>query len=245
MTMAPDPSRAETLDDYRMTAKAEMQAIFQQLIDTNTIVTLSGPGGDSYTTMMWQADPHRGVISLSADSGDPRLGVLLNTHEVVAVAYLDKIKVQFDIEGAVQVRGAAQTALNIRYPSFIYRFQRRSYFRVRPLVSHAPVAHFTHPGQPDVSMALSIADVSLGGVALTLPADLPAVPAGVVLNHCTLELDDDTQLDVILMVHHVTVLGPEGRHVRLGCEIVDLDGNDERALQHYINQTQKRRAALT
>lgn len=232
-------------DDYRITSAAERQAIFRQLIDTNAMVTLSGPGGHSYSTMMWQADPERGVISLSADSGDPRLTPLLNTDEVVAVAYLDSIKVQFDIDGAVQVRGP-QTALNARYPAFIYRFQRRSYFRVKPLISTAPVAHFKHPGMPEMSLSLSIADVSLGGVALTLPADMPQVPAGVVLDGCTLELDADTQIDVVLMVHHVTVLDLQtGKHQsRLGCEIVDLDGLDERALQHYINQTQKRRNAL-
>ncbi len=233
-------------DDFRITSAAERQAIFRQLIDTNTMVTLSGPGGHSYTTMMWQADPERGVISLSADSGDPRLTPLLNTDEVVAVAYLDSIKVQFDIDGAVQVRGS-QTALNAHYPEFIYRFQRRSFFRVKPLISSAPVAHFRHPGMPDMNMSLSIADVSLGGVALTLPADVPTVPAGVVLDGCTLELDADTQIDVVLMVHHVTVLDHNTgkHHARLGCEIVDLDGLDERALQHYINQTQKRRNALT
>jgi c-di-GMP-binding flagellar brake protein YcgR len=238
-TAAPD-----NLGDYRITSQVEMQATFRQLIDSTTMVTLSGPGGLSYTTLMWQADPHRGIISLSADSDDPRLTALLSTEEVVAVAYLDKIKVQFDIDGAVLVRGK-QTALNASYPSSIYRFQRRSYYRVRPLISNAPVAHLRHPGIPDMALALSIADISLGGVALNLPADVPMLPAGVLVSGCTLELDADTQLDVDLMVHHVTVLNSETGLAKLGCEIVDLDGTDERALQHYINQTQKRRNALT
>lgn len=237
-------SGQQSLDDYRITSAVEMNAVFQQLIDAGTMVTLSGPGGLNYTTMMWQADAQRGIISLSADDSDPRLQPLLGTEEVVATAYLDKIKVQFDVDGAVQVRGGAQTALNVRYPSYLYRFQRRSYYRVRPLISSAPVAQLRHPGIPDMTLALSIADVSLGGVALSLPTDVPMLPAGVLIKGCTLALDAETQLDVDLMIHHVTVLPPEARHARLGCEIVGLDGLDERALQHYINQTQKRRNAL-
>jgi c-di-GMP-binding flagellar brake protein YcgR len=107
------------------------------------------------------------------------------------------------------------------------------------------VAHLRHPGIPDMALALSIADISLGGVALTLAADVPMLPAGVLISGCTLELDADTQLDVDLMIHHVTVLNADTGQAKLGCEIVDLDGTDERALQHYINQTQKRRNALT
>jgi flagellar brake protein len=234
---------SQPLDDYRITSDTEIGAILRQLIEAEAMVTLSGPGGMSYTTLLWQADQHRGIISFSADEHDPRLQPLLGTQEVVAVGYLDKIKVQFDVDGAVLVHGR-QTVINAVYPKSLFRFQRRSYFRVSPLLSAAPVAHLRHPSFPDMALDLSIADVSLGGVALSLPANVPMVPAGSLVEGCVLELDADTQLNVDLMVHHVTVLSPEARYAKLGCEIINLDGLDERALQHYINQTQKRRMAM-
>jgi hypothetical protein len=46
------------------------------------------------------------------------------------------------------------------------------------------------------------------------------------------------------VLHHVSVMNPEAKGARLGCEILNLHGHDERALQGYINQTQKRRLAL-
>lgn len=231
-------------DDYRIHSPVEIQAILRQIIDGNAMVTLSGPGGASYTTMMFAADPARGIVCFSADDGDPRLNQLLDTNEIVAVAYLDSIKVQFEVDDVVRVRGG-QTALNARFPRQLFRFQRRSYFRVKPLMSSSPVAHLNHPTQPDVTLALRILDISLGGVALALPHDVPMLPAGVSLRHCLLELDTDTHLDVDLVVHHISVLHPETHGARLGCEMVGLQNDDERALQHYINQTQKRRNALT
>lgn len=231
------------LDDYRITSQVEIQALLQQLLDTRALVTLSGPHGDSYTTLMWSADPARHTICFSAEDGAPQLGALLESDEIMAVAYLDSIKVQFDLNGVVQVHGGQHHALNAQYPAVVYRFQRRSAFRVQPLVTKSPVARLRHPAMPDMQLALRVLDVSLGGVALFLPDDVPMIAAGVKIGQCHLDLDDDTHLDVALVIHHVTAIHPESHGARLGCELVDLDWSD-RTLQHYINQTQKRRLAL-
>ncbi len=232
----------DALDDFRISSAVEIQAILRQLHESHAMVTLSSPSGASYTTMLWAADTARGIVCFSAEASDPQLQPLLDSDEIVAVGYLDSIKVQFEIEGMVQVRGG-NTALNARYPQEIYRFQRRSSFRVRPLISNTPVARFRHPSVPDLDLSLRILDISLGGLALALPKDVPMLAAGSEIKHCLLELDADTQLDVNLTIHHVSVLNQDSA-ARLGCEMVNLHGSDERALQHYINQTQKRRHAL-
>lgn len=234
---------AGQLDDFRISSPVEIQAMLRQLLDSGTMVTLSAPGGLSYTTVLWAVDGARGIVCFSAESGDPRLQQLLESDEIVAVAYLDSIKVQFEVEGAVQVRGG-ETAINARYPREMFRFQRRSSYRVKPLLSSSPTAHLRHPAIPDMQLSLRILDISLGGVALSLPKDVPLLAAGIQVRHCLLELDVDTQLDIGLVIHHVTVLNGEHRGARLGCEMIGLHGSDERALQQYINQTQKRRNAL-
>ena len=237
-------SRAATaeLDEYRITSQVEIQAMLQQMLDTRTFVTLSGPNGDSYTTLMWQADPSRQILCFSASDGDTRLQALLESGEIVAVAYLDSIKVQFDLEGVVEVLGQDR-ALNANYPKVLFRFQRRSAFRVQPFSTKSPVARFRHPAIPDMTLALRVLDISLSGVALFLPENVPAITAGVKIGQCELDLDDDTNMVVGLVIHHVTAIHPESRGTRLGCELIGLDWSD-RSLQHYINQTQKRRLAL-
>jgi c-di-GMP-binding flagellar brake protein YcgR len=234
---------AAELDEYRITSQVEIQAIFQQLLDSRALVTLSGPHGDSYTTLMWQADPDRQMICFSASDGDPRLQALLESDEIVAVAYLDSIKVQFDLDGVVEVRGGHHRAINAKYPKVLFRFQRRSAFRVQPFSTKSPVAKFRHPAMPDMQLALRVLDISLSGVALFLPENVPMIAAGVKIGQCELDLDDDTNIEVGLVIHHVTSIHPESRGARLGCELVGLDWSD-RSLQHYFNQTQKRRLAL-
>jgi c-di-GMP-binding flagellar brake protein YcgR len=230
------------LDEYRITSQAEIQALLQQMLDSRALVTLSGPGGDSYTTMMWQADPSRRILCFGASDGDARLQALLECDEIVAVAYLDSIKVQFDLDGVVEVKGQHR-ALNANYPKVAFRFQRRSAFRVQPFASPSPVARFRHPAMPDMQLALRVLDISLSGVALFLPDNVPMIAAGVKIGHCDLDLDDETKIEVGLVIHHVTAIHPESRGARLGCELVGLDWSD-RSLQFYINQTQKRRLAL-
>ncbi len=232
-----------SMDDYRITSAAEIKALLRQLTDNNTLVTLSGPGGGSYTTLLWSFDGVRGVISFSAESNNQQLQQLLEGGELVAVAYLDSVKVQFDVDGAVLVRGA-QTAINARHPKQFYRFQRRSYFRVKPMGRSLPCAQLRHPAIPDMSLSLRVMDISVGGIAIFLPDNVPMLAAGSTLRHCQLMLDDETLLDVDLTLHHVSVMNPEAKGARLGCEILNLHGNDERALQSYINLTQKRRLAL-
>lgn len=233
----------EDLDDFRIASPVEVQSLLRQLLESHAMVTLSAPNGASYTTMLWSVDPARGIVCFSAETNDSRLQPLLDSDEVVAVAYLDSIKVQFDVEGLVQVRGG-DTALNARYPQEVYRFQRRSSFRVRPLMSNTPVARFLHPTVPELDLSLRILDISLGGLALALPKGVPMVSAGAQIPHCQLELDADTLLDISLTIHHVSVLNQD-MQARLGCEMAKVQGSDERALQNYINQTQKRRHALS
>lgn len=233
------------MDDYRITTAVEIDALLKRLLDGNTLMTLSGPGGHSYSTMLWSVDSTRGIVCFSAEAGDARLQALLETQEVVAVGYLDSIKLQFDLDGLVQVRGPNGTALNAQYPSVMYRFQRRSCFRVKPLVSNCPVAHLRHPAMPDMRLELRVLDLSLNGVALFLPHNVPMVAAGVKIGQCFLELDSDTHLEMGLVIHHVSVINPESQGARLGCELVSVNSATERALQNYINQTQKRRLALS
>jgi c-di-GMP-binding flagellar brake protein YcgR len=92
-----------------------------------------------------------------------------------------------------------------------------------------------------MTLALRILDVSLGGCALLLPDDVPAVTPGVQVNDVTIDLDADTRFATALHLHHVTSMTTGVAGVRLGCSMVSLPPAAERALQRYIDQTQKKR----
>lgn len=233
------------LDEFRISAPREILAMLKQFQDGNVLLNLNGSNGAMLSTTLWSLDPTRGQLSFSADARAPVTQQLIECDEAVAVGYLDSIKVQFDVQGLVLVRGVGGSAISARLPRELFRFQRRNAFRVRPLLRSSPVARVRHPAIAEMQLALRVIDVSIGGCALFVPDDVPAMQPGMVMNQVQLDLDADTRVMANLRLQHVSVLNAEARGARLGCEFVQLGADGERTLQRFIDQTQKRRRLMS
>lgn len=245
LPMPLDGHRDSALDEFRVRSPAEVQALLRQLSDANVLLQLSTPDGHAYTTTLWALDPARGLISLAADPTDARLAALVDSDEAVAVGYLDSIKLQFDLHDLLLVHRGRDSALNARFPREVFRFQRRGSFRVRPLLNTRPVTLMRHPAIAEMQLELRVVDVSIAGIALFVPENTPPVPPGVTVRGVTVELDSDTRFEATLTVMHVTQMNPGAPGSRLGCELSSLSGDAARALQRYIDNTQKRRRLLS
>lgn len=233
------------LDEFRLQSPAEIQAMLRKLLDGNVVLHLNTPNGTTFSTTLWAIDPSRDVISFSVDSLTPQAQSLIESEDVTVVGYLESVKLQFDLHGLVLVKGARDNALNALMPREMFRFQRRNSFRVRPANRNAPTAYLSHTMIPDMQLALRVLDVSLGGCALFLPDNVPMLSPGVRINGVLLELDADTRISTDLMLHHISQLNPEMHGTRLGCEWQRLGSDSTRALQVFIDQTQKRRRLLS
>ncbi len=139
------------------------------------------------------------------------------------------------------MRGAADCALNAHLPREAFRFQRRNGFRVKPPGRSELTAYLSHPMIPDMQLVLRVLDVSIGGCALFLPDDVPAVAPGVRVNVVQIELDAATRIRSGVVIHRVTAIDPESCGVRLGCELVGMPGGAACTLQLFIDQTERRR----
>ncbi len=229
------------LDEFRITEPREIGAMLKLLVDANTQLNLNASSGSVVSARLWTSDPTRGSIGFSVNPDDPALNELVECQEAVIVAYLDNVKLQFDASNLVLVRGARTSVLNCGWPREMFRFQRRGAFRVRPLLRSAPTARFRHgSGTAEREFTLRVLDVSIGGCALFLPEEMPAINPGTALAHVQLDLDADTRFDVDLRLHHVTSVNNGAKGVRLGCEFVRPDGTVQRTLQCFIDLTQKR-----
>jgi c-di-GMP-binding flagellar brake protein YcgR len=80
---------------------------------------------------------------------------------------------------------------------------------------------------------------------LLLPGDVPPLPAGLEIRNVRVKLDADTRFIAHLQLHHVTAIQNQSRASRLGCEFMHVQPQAQRALQRYIDQTQKRRRLLS
>lgn len=230
--------------DFRVTAPAERLRLLRELRDGSAPVLLNAADGSLLGSTLWSIDDDQQRLNLSVDGGAPQLARLVDADDVVAVAYLDSVKLQFDLHGLVLVRSARSSALQAALPQAIYRFQRRHAYRVRPHERLAPAAHFRHPALPDMALALRLLDVSIGGCALWLPHDVPPLQAGTRLGEIQLTLDADTRFVAAVTLQHVSALGTADNGVRLGCEWQQLPGPAERVLQRWIDRTQQRRRLL-
>jgi c-di-GMP-binding flagellar brake protein YcgR len=244
-TSRPAGPADDGMDDFRVDAPVEVLQLLKSLIDGSVPVHLSAPDGSAYTCSLWTLDPIQRRISFSADPGAPQLESLVEGGEATAVAYLDSVKLQFDVTGLVVVHAAKSCALQADLPQELFRFQRRNSFRVRTLPRTSPTLHFRHPSIPDMTLSLRVLDVSTGGCALFLPNDVPPLAPGVKIHRARVELDPNTRFEATVQLCHVTSLNPQSNGVRLGCELQQLDGDAQRMLTRYIDQTQKRRRLLS
>lgn len=231
--------------EFRVTNPSETHSLLRQLRDGSVPMNLSAPGGAALTATLWALDTAQQRVSFSADGNHPSMQGFVEADEAVAVAYLDSVKLQFDLQGLLLVRGAQACALQADWPHEIYRFQRRGAFRVRTPERLPPQARLRHPSIPEMTLTLRVLDVSIGGCALLLPHDVPSLQPGTRLAEVQLDLDADTRFTTALLLHHISTIAPDEHGVRLGCEWIALGGLAERSLQRWIDLTQKRRRLLS
>jgi len=227
---------------FRVEHPQERRSLLRQLCGGSVPVSLAASDGTALTTTLWALD-ERG-LTFDAERGRPELERLLDADEAVAVAYLDSVKLQFELHGLVLVHGAQASTLRCSLPRELYRFQRRDAYRVRTLERHAPTARLAHPARPEMRLALRVLDVSLGGCALWQPDDVPPLAAGSTIGGVEITLDAQTRFGATLTLQHVSSLAAHARGVRLGCEW-RLAGLAEHSLQRWIHQAEKRRRLLT
>jgi c-di-GMP-binding flagellar brake protein YcgR len=244
--MFPDtrPAPVDGMDEFRVNASGEVKALLKSLLDRNITLSLSASNGAVCNATLWSMDASLHKLALTVDHLSPAVQQVVEADEAVAVGYLDQVKLQFDLQDRMLVHSGRHAVMQAAMPHELFRFQRRSAYRVRTLERSQPTASFRHPQMPDMRLDLRVLDVSMGGCALFLPLNMPSVQPGIRLQGVVLELDGDTQFRTSLTVHHVTSIQPQATGVRLGCEFGTLEPTATRNLQRYIDNTQKRRRML-
>ena len=231
--------------DFRVESPREIGSLMRELNETGTPIQLSSPSGANLATVIWSVDSHAGRLAMRAEPDHPQLQALIQSDEVAAVAYLDAVKLQFDLHQLVLVRAKTACAMQTVMPRQVYRFQRRQAFRVRAPDRLSPSVRLRHPALPEMQLSLRVLDLSIGGCALLLPDDVPELRAGSTIHGARFELDPSTQFTAALQLHHISSMRGEAHGLSLGCEFKQLDPDAERALQRYIDQTQKRKRLLS
>ncbi len=234
---------ADPFSDFRVGDPRERLRLLRDLRDAATPVNLNAADGSALAVTLWTVDEHLGRLNFACQTGLPQIDRIVDADEAVAVAYLESVKLQFDLSGFTVVRGQGSAALQCALPRDIYRFQRRSAYRVRPRGHQVPVVALRHPALPEMLLTLRVLDLSIGGCALWLPADVPPLQAGTRIGGVTVALDAESRFEAAVTQQHVS--GQGGGGARLGCEWQNLAPAAERLLQRWIDRSQQRSRLLS
>ncbi|WP_077035947.1 flagellar brake protein [Pelomonas sp. KK5] len=226
--------------EYRIHSQTEVLALLRQLLDERTRIVLSTPGGAAVSVRLDRIDAERGVLGLDVLPHDPQLQLVLGADEVTANAFLDQIRVAFEVEGLVMVGG---TVLRASLPALVLRFQRRQSFRVKPS-TRTPQVKLRLGGEKASEHRLRIIDISVGGLALVLPAPAEVPEAGTEYD-TLVELDRENVFRARLRLQHACPMPVEETpagvkpDLKLGFAWADLGPAAQRAVQVFIDQTQR------
>jgi c-di-GMP-binding flagellar brake protein YcgR len=230
--------------DYRIHSEAERLALLHGLRDSAAPVMLHASDGSALRAALWAVQTTPARLVFGVDAAAPALERLVEHEEASAIAWPEQIKLQFDLTELLLVHGPSGSTLQSALPREVLRFQRRGAYRVALARGAPPLAHLRHPAMPDMQLALRLLDVSHGGCALWLPADVPPLAVGTTWADARLELDLHTELRGTLTLQHVSAPAPGASGQRCGCAWQLQRTEDQRVLQRWIDLAQKRQRAL-
>ena len=229
----------QALQNFLLSSDPEIASILIKLRDQGTPINLISPEQISFSSALWAVDLAKETLSFKVTADQPLLQTFIDSGEATASAYLDRVKIQFELQDLMLVRGSQSCALHGRFPVQIWQFPRRINDRIQPLSHTLPRVCMRHPMLPDMRLELRLLDISLGGCALSLPSNIPAMEPSIVINEVQFILDANTCFTAGIFLRHISFMGAACDGLRLGCEIMPLDPESFTLLQTYIAQNQK------
>lgn len=232
------PADPEELTALRLSAPQEIAGWLNELLRREVPLDLQTTGPLVKGALLLAMDTRQLVLRVESDRDLVR--AITQAGEVVVTGHLDGIKMHFSVPH-LEARAGGQE-LRGPVPDALYRWQRRGAFRVRPPQYAAPVARVRVNQGPLTPMR--VLDVSVSGCALFVPFGTISAPKGLVFERVQLNLDPETQLVVDLRVLRSMPPDPGARGWRIGCQFIDPPTDVLRALQRFIDTTQKRERLL-
>lgn len=194
------------------------------------------------------------VLAVDADSGqlvldgctDPNAADELVCGRPVQVhAQLDRVDISFVLPQVLHTSHQGRDCLSAAFPDQVLHLQRRELYRLPTPLSQWPTCDVPAGLHGDVGLALRVADIGSGGMALLhrLPEDLLAI--GQRLHGCRLQLPDGPTLMVDIRVcneRQITRLDGEALR-RTGVAFEQLPASAQNHISRYIFSVDRQRSA--
>ena len=241
--------QADDYSQYLLYSRAEILAVLRSLIQKGALVTVHFDQGESFflTSMISLLPDNTGFI-IDVGSNEEMNAKALRARKLIFTTVVDKVKIQFSLDGLSRTESQGRPAFLGSVPDRLLRLQRREFFRLSTPIAH-PVRLCTtigHPEQGTRPVDIPLLDISGGGVGLMVTPDQATLfEKGDMLDNCKIMLPSEGLLVVTLCVRNMfdVITRSGSRHVRVGCEFVDLPAARLSVVQRYITRVERERKA--
>jgi c-di-GMP-binding flagellar brake protein YcgR len=227
---------APELERYWLYSKFEIDALIARLCDERVPMTVYwGRDGEFAVTQIMKVDAVRNEVQFDLPSQPLQQSQLLDAVELVCVAFIESVKLQFTVEAPRRSSSGGFPTFVSALPDRVLRLQRREYYRVRTPENLSASCLVPYSGDQAQYESLRVLDVSVGGLAmLAYPRHFdPSVVN--VIDRCYLDLPGVGTVTVRMRVAHVAT-SADGQSRRCGCEFVDLSPQARMMLQRYVHR---------
>lgn len=169
---------------------------------------------------------------------------VLSQQKVTVIGQPGGIKVRFILEQLSTAKYKGEKVFVAPLPREHYRMQRRSMFRIDTLIREPVTVTLTLPDQQEVSV--NVGNISSGGLRLDDADHVLEVETMQMLSACSIQIPDVEPFTIDLQVQNsYEKKKRNGKTVQcIGCAFKNLNADEEREIQNYINRLQLAQRAL-
>ncbi len=235
-------NRQQSIERFLIQSQSEIVRILRSLIQQRAMVSASLDGSKAtLVTALLLVDPARNLIVL--DYGpDPRTNErVLAAKKLFCLTKLDHVEVKFTVHEVKQARLEGQPVFCTCLPETLYYPQQRRFYRLT-LPKTSPLNCTVRLADGSV-IALSVIDISVGGLGLLDSKGAALLVSGGIYPNCRLALPGLGEVTFDLEVRSLLNSGEAGK--RACCAFRNLKPDHAMRIQRYLNQQQiKMRQAM-
>ncbi|MDP2783943.1 MAG: flagellar brake protein [Sulfurimicrobium sp.] len=242
------PLKTEAVTDnsnYMIRSRMEILYILRAIQHKNELVTAYfNQANDFILTSIIEVDADTGSLILDFGADQVLNQRALASDKIILVTTQDRVKVQFVADGMEQVEHLGRPAFKAGLPSELLKLQRREYYRLStPMINPIKCA-MSKAGCGKIEA--TIADISLGGIAIANYRGLISFEIGDKFATCRIVLPENGTVATGIEIHneHEVSMKNGVKVQRAGCMFIDLSSSQQAMIQRYINKLDRERRAI-
>ncbi|MCK5609910.1 flagellar brake protein [Candidatus Pacearchaeota archaeon] len=229
----------EDQDKFLIQSEVAVQRIFTEIARDRDIVTgYFNNGTQHILTAVLGVLPDHDRLVLDYSQDEKINQQVLEYGRLVCTTRHDRIRIKFSCEGIQLAKYQDRKALSCPIPEFLYRLQRREFFRVDMPVAHPIICRIPQAGGDPLE--LPVMDMSVGGLRLQIENQEFNPELKELLTGCGIKLPElgfiAIDLEVRNIMDRTLVDGRQARHI--GCAFAGLGMEKNVTIQRFLHQVQ-------